>query len=96
MQSEEFTMFKVQQRLHIQGQVLQQNFNELLDPEVEGTTMLQNVEDYSPNDSVSTSQSRIFNNTVVRFSNFALTVSSLKKNVPHMTNKATTDRNASI
>jgi len=27
--------------------------NELLDPEVEGTTMLQNGEDYSPNDSVS-------------------------------------------
>jgi hypothetical protein len=67
----------------------------LLDPEVEGTTMLRNVEDYSPNDSVSTSQSRIFNNTIVKISNFALTIPSYE-NVPHVKNTATTGRNVSI
>jgi hypothetical protein len=68
--------FEEWQYLHIEGQVLQQNFNELLDPEVEGTTMLRNIEDYSSNDPVSTTQSRIFNNTVMRILDFALTIQS--------------------
>jgi len=57
--------------------------------------MFRKVEDYSPNDSMSTSHSRIFNNTVVRISNFALTTPSYE-NVPHVTNTATAGRNASI
>ena len=67
----------------------------MLDPKVEGNTMLRNVEDYSPNDSMPTSQSRIFNKTVVKISNFALTIPSYE-NVPHVTNTATTGRNVSI
>jgi len=67
----------------------------MLDLEVEGTTMLRNVEDYSPNDSVSTSQSKIFNNTVVKNTNFALTI-AFYENVHHLTNTAATGRNGSI
>jgi hypothetical protein len=60
----------------------------LLDPEVEGTTMLRNIEDYSSNDPVSTTQSRIFNITVMIILDFALTIPSYE-NVPNVTDTAT-------
>jgi hypothetical protein len=87
--------FEEWQYLHIEVQVLQYNFTELLDPEVEGNTMLRNVEDYTPNEPVSTTQSRIFNNTVMRISDFALTIPSYE-NVPNVPDTATPGRKVSI
>jgi hypothetical protein len=54
--------------------------------------MLRIIEDHAPNDSVSTTQSRIFNNTVTRISDFALTLPS-HENVPNVPETAIQDRN---